>query len=223
MSDELKHSGIGGMKWGIRRWRNPDGSLTAEGKERYNYYTPKAARAKEKIYYDQYDSSSGDSKFTKEVSGYARIPSAISKSLDDINFGVRTKSLSSKSDKELQEAIDRARLEADYAKYYPTTTKTSTRKKIDKFLAIAGTVGLVGIEAAKIYSGVVTAEKKVNDAYDKAVDSAASKAKIEGFLKAPSKVTIQDINSMTKEEFDTLTQVLKNYNTLNAIQKVAMP
>ena len=31
----LKHHGILGQKWGIRRFQNPDGSLTAEGKKRY--------------------------------------------------------------------------------------------------------------------------------------------------------------------------------------------
>ena len=32
-SDELAHHGILGMKWGIRRYQNKDGSLTAEGKK----------------------------------------------------------------------------------------------------------------------------------------------------------------------------------------------
>jgi len=31
----LAHHGIKGQKWGIRRFQNPDGSLTAEGKKRY--------------------------------------------------------------------------------------------------------------------------------------------------------------------------------------------
>ena len=31
----LCHYGIKGMKWGIRRYQNPDGSLTAEGIQRY--------------------------------------------------------------------------------------------------------------------------------------------------------------------------------------------
>lgn len=44
MSDEIKefykktlcHSGIKGMKWGIRRFQNDDGTLTDEGRARYS-------------------------------------------------------------------------------------------------------------------------------------------------------------------------------------------
>ena len=34
--NELYHSGILGMRWGIRRFQRKDGSLTAEGKKRYS-------------------------------------------------------------------------------------------------------------------------------------------------------------------------------------------
>lgn len=34
-SEDLSHWGIKGMKWGIRRFQNKDGSLTPEGKKRY--------------------------------------------------------------------------------------------------------------------------------------------------------------------------------------------
>lgn len=33
--NELKHWGILNMKWGVRRYQNPDGSLTPEGRIRY--------------------------------------------------------------------------------------------------------------------------------------------------------------------------------------------
>lgn len=36
-TDELYHHGIKGQKWGVRRYQNPDGSLTKEGKERQMY------------------------------------------------------------------------------------------------------------------------------------------------------------------------------------------
>ena len=34
-TNELQHHGILGMKWGVRRYQNKDGTLTEEGKKRY--------------------------------------------------------------------------------------------------------------------------------------------------------------------------------------------
>ena len=49
-SDELFHHGIKGQRWGIRRYQNPDGSLTPEGKRKYgtieNYRKLQSIKAK---------------------------------------------------------------------------------------------------------------------------------------------------------------------------------
>lgn len=40
LNDELYHHGIKGMRWGVRRFQNPDGSLTKAGMRRYGDKSP---------------------------------------------------------------------------------------------------------------------------------------------------------------------------------------
>lgn len=42
VSNNLKHHGIKGQKWGVRRYQKKDGSLTPAGKKRYNNYESEA-------------------------------------------------------------------------------------------------------------------------------------------------------------------------------------
>ena len=52
IGEYLSHHGIKGQRWGIRRFQNEDGSLTAEGKARYqvNDYTGEMSEAGKKLY-----------------------------------------------------------------------------------------------------------------------------------------------------------------------------
>lgn len=48
MDDELYHFGVKGMKWGVRRYRNEDGSLTSAGKRRVEKGTKKLKKISDK-------------------------------------------------------------------------------------------------------------------------------------------------------------------------------
>lgn len=71
--DELAHYGIAGMKWGIRRYQNPDGTLTEAGKKRYGTVENlEAGRTKRQA--DKYEAAKKSaiaSGSAKEISKYA--------------------------------------------------------------------------------------------------------------------------------------------------------
>ena len=70
-SDELIHYGIKGMKWGVRRYQNKDGSLTEAGKKRLYKQT-------KRIY------ERGGSEYEKHISmEYNKLIRGMHKSLKD--------------------------------------------------------------------------------------------------------------------------------------------
>ena len=97
---ELYHHGIKGMKWGVRRYQNSDGSLTGAGRKRYTSLKKRVSKAVIKA---------------KKLRAKRKAEKAAVKASK--NTGSKKKTIGDMSDAELKEKINRLQLEKQYRDY----------------------------------------------------------------------------------------------------------
>lgn len=166
MENEIYHYGVLGMKWGVRRYQNRDGSLTAEGKKRYNRdIAENLAKKKD----SRIDTSSPDpNRWVREDierskrvidSGSDLIRQAKSIERDTSPKSTKKRlNVSNMSDKELRDKINRELLERQYSDIFGEEANVSRGRQFTReTLEIAGTA----LAATSSVLGIMLALKQL--------------------------------------------------------------
>lgn len=175
-NDELMHWGVLGMKWGVRRYQNADGTLTAAGKKRYGTKSnfEKVQRAKKAASPDklkkQKAREKANARTEAEIAKYKKKAGIEDNKKESTNNSTeinKTKSIKEMSNAEIQARIDRIRLEQTLASLQPK--KVSAGEKFIKNLSGFATKTLTDVSQKVINKAIENAfkEQKVETAYDK--------------------------------------------------------
>lgn len=159
-SNELFHHGVLGMKWGVRKYQNKDGSLTDAGKKRYDRDV-KANNARKKDNRIIIDGPDADRWVREDLTRAKKTVNSVSdlvESTKKLESSTRPSSspkkikmnLSNMSDQQLRDQINRAILEKQYNDLFAPESKpviSKGRKFISDTLDVSGRVLGVGSSA----------------------------------------------------------------------------
>lgn len=151
---ELYHHGIKGMKWGVRRYQNADGSLTAAGQKRYDRdIRENNAKKKDNRIKDLEQTGPDPKRWAREdLERSKKVIDANSdlvkefKKLEQVTTPApkaKKLDLSKMSDKELRDKINRELLEQQYNKLFADTSPSEVSKGrtlVKDTLEVAGSV-----------------------------------------------------------------------------------
>ena len=159
-NDQIWHWGVKGMKWGVRRYQNPDGTLTEAGKKRYNRESATNAENKdntlpEASVKDPNRWVKEDRERAKSVADAGNQMAGNLKALSDKSMKIQSRrtekmDLSKMTDQEMRERINRAMLEKQYDDMFNPKKVYSGREAVSDTLEVAGSVLAITSSALSI-------------------------------------------------------------------------
>ena len=154
VNNELYHFGTKGMRWGVRRYQNKDGSLTKLGKRRRDKEYNKLSEKKKKNYKEDPDEwVKQDIKRTKGLADASSHMTNELKRINDSNSRGRTKvkmDLSNMTEQQMRSEINRAILERQYNDMFAPQKVNRGREYAGKALEVTGRVLAIGSSALDI-------------------------------------------------------------------------
>lgn len=125
MENELTHWGIKGMRWGVRRYQNKDGTLTTAGKKRYAKEMAKL-KEEERVAKNQQRTKAKLDKLDEKRREIEAIKSGkpVPKPADKQTHKTSIKDM---SDEELRSVVTRLQLEQQYRQLRPEQVSAGKR------------------------------------------------------------------------------------------------
>ena len=151
----LVHSGVKGMRWGVRRYQNPDGSLTQAGQSRYARDQRENAGKKKGEKVGQADPNRWVREDLDRSKRAVTSAKDLARDLGTLNKqttrSTRKKmDLSKMSDQEMRQKINRELLERQYSDVFNPKKVSKGREYAGKALEVTGSVLGVGASALGI-------------------------------------------------------------------------
>lgn len=209
-SDEIYHHGIPGQKWGVRRFQNPDGSLTSEGRKRYSKSGGESKSIK----------SGTGGKGKEFVKGAAAVGmKAASRLGEGITRGVKTK-LAEKmpfmlNDEELEKYRDRLRRENTFRNEMANRRELKRRSQGDQFAKkLVQDVAATSIKSIATKATNKIADellKSADDKYKEQLDLEAKELKMEKERKEAEENKLSSrVNKAFNEALDIRNEMIDN-------------
>ena len=166
-SNYLTHYGIKGQKWGIRRYQNPDGSLTSAGRKRYSDSGGiRGAVSKVKNAVTRRGSSSKSAAKKKQEEKEEKEKETLEQKKDRVLKSRSAKELYENADlfttQELQSAYNRLSLERNISSLVPKDVNKG-KQFVDNAIKTAKTLNDAIDTGSKLYNNVAKVYNSLTD------------------------------------------------------------